>query len=152
MPCLFSTRLFFSTRLTLLTVLSLIGFAIADIRVPTKVAAQFPVQAPPQRAGVIVRSSTGNPYGIASIELPLPAPIVGQAPAPITITDDSGRILFPISNDIRVKLGRPSEQPIPRPGKGRLLGRFGKLLREIVADPPQIEQTIARRVTFLVSR
>ncbi|NNE00169.1 MAG: hypothetical protein HKN47_22850 [Pirellulaceae bacterium] len=101
-------------------------------------------------AEVLVTAATGQPYGIATIELPVAAPIVGQIPPPLSVSDDQGRVLFPIANDVRVRLPRPSERPVPQPGNGRLLNRLGNLIREIANDEPEMEQTVARRVTFLI--
>ena len=96
-----------------------------------------------------VTAAIGQPYSIASIEIPVAAPIVGQAPT-LNVIDDQGRVLFPISNDVRVRRRRPSEQPVPRPGNGRLLGRIGKLIREVTGKEPDEALTVARRVTFLI--
>ena len=98
---------------------------------------------------IIVTAAKGQPYGIATVELPIANPIVGVSPAPLHVTDTQGRVFYPISNDVRVKLQRASERPVPQPGKGRLLSRLGKLIREIAHDDAPLEQTIARRVTFL---
>ncbi len=99
-------------------------------------------------ADALVTASTGQPYGIATIEIPVDVPIVGRVP-PLSVTNDQGRVLFPIANDIRVKVTPPSERPVPRPGRGRLLGRFGSLIRELASGQADLEQTVARRVTFL---
>ncbi|WP_145415906.1 hypothetical protein [Planctomycetes bacterium K23_9] len=100
---------------------------------------------------VRVTAATGQPFGVATIELPVAAPIAGQSPAPLQVSDDDGRVMFPIANDIRVKVAPPSRRPVPRPGNGRLLGRLGNLIREITDGEPDIHKTVARRVTFLVA-
>ena len=100
---------------------------------------------------VVVTAVTGQPYGIATIELPVAAPIVGQTPPPLTVKDDSGRVMFPIADDIRVKIPPHSRRAVPRPGNGRLLGRLGNLIREITDGEPDIQKTVARRITFLIS-
>ncbi len=99
---------------------------------------------------VTVTASSGQPYGIATIELPVAGPILGNTPPPLVVTDEAGRVMFPIAEDIRVRVGRPSERPVPRPGNGRLLGRVGKLIREIAGGDEVLEKTVARRVTFLI--
>ena len=99
---------------------------------------------------VLVTATSGEPYGIATIELPVVAPIPGPPPPPLDVRSNDGRVLFPIANDVRVRVPRPSERPVPRPGNGRLLGRLGKLIREIAGDESQLEKTVSRRVTFLV--
>jgi hypothetical protein len=90
-----------------------------------------------------------QPYGVATIEIPLAAPIIGITPRPITVTSDSGRLFYPVGNDVESRVVPTSELPVPEPGNGRLLGRLGKLLREITdRDGPTI-QIVARRSTFL---
>ncbi len=95
-----------------------------------------------------ITAVTGQPYGVATIEIPVAVPITGRLP-PLEVAGDDDRVVFPMSTDVRVKLARASELPIPRPGAGRLLGRVGQLIREIAEGAPEIEQTISRRVTFL---
>lgn len=108
----------------------------------------------PTRAGavdVLISAVAGQPYGVATIEIPLARPLVGQTLPPVQAIDTGGtdRILFPFSEDIRVDVPLVSETPVPPPGNGRLLGRLGSLIREIAKPQPQQEQTVARRVTFL---
>ena len=100
-------------------------------------------------ADVLVGSYFGQPYGVATIELPLDVPIVGQAPPPLDVDDAEGRVIFPIADDVRVRIAPASQQPVPEPGRGRLLGRLGKLIREIASDDKPQEQVVARRVSFL---
>ncbi|WP_182869160.1 hypothetical protein [Stieleria mannarensis] len=90
-----------------------------------------------------------QPYGIATIELPLANPIIGEAPRPLTVSSDSGRVFYPVSEDVEVRIIPPSERPVPPPGNGRLLGRLGKLLREITDTDAPTSQIVARRATFL---
>ena len=97
----------------------------------------------------VISAIAGNPYSIATIEIPVDVPMRGTLP-PLEVVDDDHRVVFPIANDIRVKLTPPSEMPIPRPGRGRLLGRVGSLIREITGGMQDMEQTVARRVTFLI--
>ena len=100
-------------------------------------------------AGAIVTASNGQPYGVATIEIPLGFPVVDQTLPPLVASDPGGRILFPLSEDIKVQVPLPSQRPVPRPGRGRLLSRVGNLIREITADKDPQFQTTARRVTFL---
>lgn len=100
-------------------------------------------------ADVLVGAYAGEPYGVATIELPLAVPIVGQAPPPLNVRDTEGRVMFPIADDVRVRIAPASQQPVPEPGGGRLLGRLGKLIREITSDEPEKEQIVSRRVSFL---
>ncbi|WP_146519484.1 hypothetical protein [Stieleria varia] len=107
-------------------------------------------------ADVLVGAFSGQPYGVATIEIPLPVPLVGQTPPPLDVRDaglaaggGAGRIVFPIANDVRVRMAPPSEQPVPQPGRGRLLGRLGNLIREIAGNNPETDQLVSRRVTFL---
>ncbi|MGB7344452.1 MAG: hypothetical protein WBD20_09585 [Pirellulaceae bacterium] len=104
-----------------------------------------------QSVEVRVTATIGKPFGVATIELPVAAPIVGQSPPPLKVSSDSGRVMFPIANDIRVNVPPPSRLPVPRPGNGRLLGRLGNLIREITDGEPDIQKTVARRITFLFS-
>lgn len=98
---------------------------------------------------VLATAASGTPYGVATIEIPIAVPVPGQLLPPLEVTDHENRVLYPIANDIRVKLPRPSDQPVPQPGRGRLLGRLGSLVRELTGDQPELEQTVARRVSFL---
>lgn len=90
-------------------------------------------------------------YGVATIEVPLAQPIIGQTPRPITVTSDSGRIFYPIADEVEVRITPPSERPVPQPGNGRLLGRLGNLIRELTDSDAPTTQIVARRVSFLFS-
>ncbi len=104
---------------------------------------------------VLISAVAGEPFGVATIEVPFAQPLVGQTLPPIRAIDvDSagnagGRVFFPFSEDVRVDVPLASETPVPRPGNGRLLGRLGSLIREIAKPDPNQSQTVARRVTFL---
>ncbi|MFK8111876.1 MAG: hypothetical protein AB8B91_06725 [Rubripirellula sp.] len=100
-------------------------------------------------ADVMAIAIPGQPYGVATIEIPIASPVIGEVPPPIQVADQAGRVLFPISDDVRVKVTRPSDRPVPRPGGGRLLNRVGNLIREITNKEEDLEQTVARRVAFL---
>jgi len=92
----------------------------------------------------------GQPYGIATIEIPLEIPVVGDPMPPLQVTEAGGRAFYPIAEDTRVKVSqRPSETPVPTQGRGRLLGRIGNLIRELTNDGKELEQTVSRRITFL---
>ena len=100
---------------------------------------------------VFVSATAGQPYGVASIEIPVDPPVVGRTLPPITVIENSSRVLYPIENDVRVKLAPVSDRPVPPPGRGRLLGRVGGLIRELTSsDQQDLEQTVTRRVTFLI--
>lgn len=100
---------------------------------------------------VFVTAAPGQPYGVASIEIPVDPPLVGRMMPPLEVTNAEGRVLYPIGSDVRVKAGRVSDRPVPQPGRGRLLGRVGNLIREITdPDTSEVEQTVARRVLFLI--
>ena len=94
---------------------------------------------------VLVHTAAGQPYSVATVEIPLDPPVVGPELPPIQVTSESGRVLYSIGHDVRVKVERPSG----RPGRGRLIGRVGDLIREIAIDKDQL-QTTSRRVSFLI--
>ena len=98
---------------------------------------------------ILANAASGTPYGVATIELPIAQPVVNQVLPPLEVHNPESRVIYPIANDIRVKVPRPSDLPVPPPGRGRLLGRVGNLIREITGDQPALEQTLARRVSFL---
>ena len=99
---------------------------------------------------IMATAAKGTPYGVGTIELPLAEPVVGNPLPPLEVRDADGRVLYPIARDMRVRVERrPSERPVPRPGRGRLLGRVGELIRELASDEEELEQTVARKVTFL---
>ncbi len=97
----------------------------------------------------LVRAAGGQPYGVASIEIPVLSPVIGQELPPLQAFDETGRILFPVSDAVRIEAPRASERPVPRAGRGRLLGRVGGLIRELTGKDEQQYQTVARRVSFL---
>ncbi|MEM6468530.1 MAG: hypothetical protein AAF802_03095 [Planctomycetota bacterium] len=108
-----------------------------------------PAQAVDVMAAAII-APEGNAYGVATIEIPLAAPLIGKPPRPIRVNGDPGRVLFPAAADVVVPLVPASQRPVPQPGNGRLLGRLGKLIKEITdgEDVPK-SQIVARRVMFL---
>ncbi|MCO8124758.1 hypothetical protein NHH03_23680 [Stieleria sp. TO1_6] len=100
-------------------------------------------------SALAILGPTEHTYGVATLEIPLDVPILGQAAPPVTVSSDAGRVLFPVGEDVSARITRPSEQPVPEPGSGRLLGRLGQLLREITDKDAPTEQVVARRVSFL---
>ena len=99
--------------------------------------------------GNTITAWMGSPYGVAVIDLPLATPVIGQTFTALEVSDPAHRILFPYSEDIQVHVARPSDRPVPRPGRGRLLSRLGNLMREISREDHAQIQTVSRRVTFL---
>ncbi len=99
-----------------------------------------------------LQSAAATPLSVASIELPLARPLVDDAPSTLTARDDSGRVFYPVSQNVRATspLPPPSDQPLPGIGGGRLLGRLGNLIREIGAGEAATQPVLARRVYFLV--
>ena len=104
---------------------------------------------PPKPLGVTISASLGPPFGVAVIDYPLGTPQPGPTHLPLDVRDPAKRIFFPFGEDLTVPLLRPSERPVPRPGRGRLLGRVRNLLQEITREDQPKFQTVARRVTFL---
>lgn len=102
-------------------------------------------------ADVLVKAVMGQPYGVAAVELPIGVPVPGQEYSPIEVSDDAGRVLFPVASDVRIEIGLPSERPLPPIGGGRLLGRVGDLVKELAGDDSARYQTVARRALFLFS-
>ena len=103
-----------------------------------------------QGVDIYATAVNGDPYGVARVEIPLSTPVVGNPLPPLQIRDADGRVLFPIARDMRVPVAqRPSERPVPQPGRGRLLNRVGNLIRELTNEQEQLEQTVAREVSFL---
>ncbi len=105
------------------------------------------------RAGAVdifVSAVTGQPYGVASIEIPVQPPVVGRQLPPINVSGEEGRILYPIADDVRVKVAPASQRPVPPAGRGRLIGRVGNLIRELTDGDEEVEQTVTRRVSFLI--
>ncbi len=97
----------------------------------------------------MVTAASGQPYGVATIEIPTVSAVIDQELPPLQAIDSSGRVLFPVSDAVRVQVPRLSERPVPSPGRGRLLNRVGGLIREIAGNDERQYQTVARRVSFL---
>ena len=98
---------------------------------------------------VLARAVVGQPYGVATVDIPVGVPVIGREYPPIEVSDQSGRVLFQVANDVRVEVGLPSDRPLPPPGGGRLLSRVGELVRELAGDGEPERQTVSRRVSFL---
>ena len=99
---------------------------------------------------VFITAAVGEPFGVATIEMPLDSAMFGRTFPVLRVNGSDGRVLYPVSNDL-VTTGRPSERPVPEPGGGRLLNRVGSLIRELASGDDQLNQTVARRVSFLFS-
>ncbi|EMI17183.1 putative secreted protein, partial [Rhodopirellula maiorica SM1] len=98
---------------------------------------------------VLALAQAGEPFGVATIEIPLAAGVpIGSLP-PLRVTDAQRRVFYPVGQEVRQKLIPPSERPVPEAGQGRLLRRVGKLIREITSKDQPTEETIARRISFL---
>lgn len=97
----------------------------------------------------LVTAFGGQPYGVATIEIPNENQLIGQDLPPMQAIDQEGRVLFPIADAVRVEAGRASERRVPQPGRGRLLNRIGGLIREISGEDEKQYRTVSRRVSFL---
>ncbi|TWU03744.1 hypothetical protein [Neorhodopirellula pilleata] len=106
---------------------------------------QVPARVPVAQAGAV--TAAGQPFHIATIEIPLQTPVLGDLSPLELATNDRAR--FAVSENLQSRVSRPpSEQPLPPLGQGRLLGRVGNLIREITGADDR-RQTYARRITFL---
>jgi hypothetical protein len=110
----------------------------------------------------VAYSDPQNPlnWGVGVIEIPVGGEVIDRRLPPLAIDPVvpaseqagliPGQVLFPLTEEIRVAVRPPSEQPIPQPGGGRLLGRLRNLIREVGSPvDEQHQQVIARRLTFL---
>ncbi len=100
-------------------------------------------------AEAMVSAQIGEPFGIATLEIPLAQPVLRGELPPLRISNQKGRVFYPAVREKRVAVIPPSERPVPEPGRGRLLNRVGDLIREITAKDQPTEQIVARKVTFL---
>lgn len=113
----------------------------ASAQVPGNVRSGVPVA----QAGAV--TAAGQPFHVATIEIPLQTPVLGDIPPLELAVNDRTR--FAVSENLQSRVARrPSEQPLPPLGQGRLLGRVGNLIREIAGADDQT-QTVARRISFL---
>ncbi|TWT81798.1 hypothetical protein CA13_32510 [Planctomycetes bacterium CA13] len=107
-------------------------------------------QAPNWRAAdAMVSAQIGEPFGVATIEVPLATGVDAGSMPPLRATDSAGRVLYPVANETRQRVIPPSERPVPEPGRGRLLNRLGGLIRELTGNDKDKEITVSRRVSFL---
>ena len=97
---------------------------------------------------VFITAAVGEPFGAATIEMPLDSAMFGRTFPALRVSGADGRVLYPVSNDL-VTTGRPSDRPVPQAGGGRLLNRVGSLIRELASGDEPLKQTVARRVSFL---
>lgn len=97
---------------------------------------------------IFVTAAAGEPFGVATIEMPLDSAMFGRTFPALRVSGGAGRVLYPVSNDL-ITADRPSERPTPEPGGGRLLNRVGSLIRELASGDELLPQTVARRVSFL---
>ena len=123
------------------------SFRIIVLLAVSAVFCSFPLAS--YAVDAIAMAYPGQPFGVATIEIPVnPPTAVGTLPA-LQVRDSSGRIFYPTGREIRVKVVPYSERPVPEPGRGRLFRRVGNLIREIANGDKEEEETVARRVTFL---
>ncbi|TWT74102.1 hypothetical protein [Allorhodopirellula solitaria] len=119
---------------------------------PGPSAAQYANPASPAIQAPRVTAVSGTPYGIATIEIPLRRPVLGQGPPPLRLKQPARQRYFPVSENVQVRASElPSERPLPRFGEGRLLGRVSNLIREVANGDEVQQETVARRITFLFS-
>lgn len=102
-------------------------------------------------ARTVVTAFSGQPYGVARIELPLGQPRRDARLPVLEVSSDSKRLIYPVTRDIQVA---PDEQPrrSVRPGQpviggGRLLRRIGDMVRELTEEERPL--TVGREVLFL---
>ena len=92
--------------------------------------------------------SPGQLLSVATLEIPLQTPVLGDGLSPLKLVPNE-RVHFSVSKNLQIQASvRPSEKPMPRLGRGRLLGRVGNLIREIAGADDQT-QTVGRRLSFL---
>ena len=97
-------------------------------------------------AEIFVAATLGEPYGVATIEIPVNPPVVGDPLPALEVSEQSGRVLYPIAEDLRTDV-ESTRGPDQRPG--RLLDRVRTVIRDLTDDEEEPQQTIARRVSFL---
>lgn len=96
---------------------------------------------------ILASAIPGEPYGIATIEVPLDPPVLGELP-PLQVTEVSGRILYPIAEDVRADIRPPGDEE-QLPPRGPLIERLRTVIRDLSAEDKPTQQTVARRVSFL---
>ncbi|MFK8111072.1 MAG: hypothetical protein AB8B91_02660 [Rubripirellula sp.] len=114
---------------------------LAWLSLSGQVAAQNPVAV----------AFAGEPFSVGMIEIPLRNPALGEGPGELWIEGNDQRVLHAISQNVETPVRQPpSQQPIPRLGQGRLLGRVGNLIRELAGGEDDASQIVARRIYFLL--
>lgn len=99
---------------------------------------------------ILATAQQGQPYGVASVEIPLARPVLGNPFPPLQVTEVQGRVLYPMAKDMQVAVDasdRDGDRGGPR--RGRLIGRVGELIRQLASPDVRQQQTVARQVTFL---
>jgi hypothetical protein len=95
---------------------------------------------------IFAGATLGEPYGVATIEIPINPPVVGDPLPPLEVSEQTGRILYPIAEDLRTDVESPRG---PDQRRGRLLDRVRTVIRDLTDDEEEPQQTVARRVSFL---
>jgi hypothetical protein len=104
---------------------------------------------PASAVEIYAGAAIGQPYGVATIEVPVDPPVVGVTLPPLEVSEQSGRILFPIAEDLRKDIDPARPEPAAPRLRGRLIERVRTAIRDLSnGDQPQ-QQTVARRVSFL---
>ena len=104
---------------------------------------------PSARAVEIFAGATlGQPYGVATIEIPVNPPVVGDPLPPLEVSEETGRILYPIAEDLRTDVTSPRGSETER-GRRPLLDRVRNVIRDLTDGEDEPQQTVARRVSFL---
>ena len=92
----------------------------------------------------------GGEFDVAVVTVPTSGTVLGGTLPPLSVDGVDASPMYPVADELRREVLPPSRQPVPRPGRGRLLGRLGNLIREIAGDEDTEYQTLARRVLFLL--
>ncbi len=115
--------------------------------------AQSPTVAPIVASVVSLNQAIfGEPFGVAKIEFPMSAAVSPDRVEPLEVSNDEGRIFYPVTRDIlaaaRSALRRDEPPGEQRIGGGRLLRRVGDLVRQATTadDAPLV---VSREVWFL---
>jgi hypothetical protein len=109
--------------------------------------------------GLVIPNSTrtsaiiGEPFGVATLEIPLATPLPAEQLSILEVSDEEGRVFYSTTrNELappRVALrSTPAAPGEPRLGGGRLLRRVGELVRQATADD-DVPMVVSRRISFL---
>ncbi len=95
----------------------------------------------------------GVPFGVAILELPLATAVLPERLPALEVSDEEGRIFYPVVHDVlaEAKVALRREEPDagePRIGGGRLLRRVGDLVRQ-ATTPDETPLVVSREATFL---